>query len=131
MVDMGLGRTLLCTHMDPKKTLSITEARRRIFEIVEEVQKPDSYYTLTENGRPKAVILSVEEFESLWETIRTLGDVPDLEKKAKEAEKAYERGEYVTLEALLAQGGYVLADKAKHAYEAPRRRSSRRTKKNR
>ena len=27
-------------------------------EIAEEVQKPDKYYTLTENGRPKAVLMS-------------------------------------------------------------------------
>lgn len=115
--------------MDPKKIIPITEARRRIFGIVEEVQKPDTYYTLTEKGRPKAVILSAEDFESLWETITTLEDIPDLAQKAKDAEKAYAKGEYVTLEELLAKEGYVLADKGKQKYEAPRRRSPRRSKK--
>jgi antitoxin YefM len=114
--------------MDSKRTLSITEARKRIFEIIEDVQKPDTHYTLTEKGRPKAVILSVEEYESLWETIKTLEDTPDLAQKAKDAEKAYERGEYITLEELLAKEGYIFADKGKEKYEVPRRRSKKRTK---
>ena len=115
--------------MDSKRTISITEARKRIFEIIDEVQKPDTYYTLTEKGRPKAVILSVEEFESLWETIKTLEDIPDLVQRAEDSERAYERGEYVTLEELLAKEGYILADKGKQKYEVSRRRSQGRTKK--
>ena len=56
--------------MDPKRTLSITEARKRIFEIIDEVQKPDTHYTLTEKGRPKAEILSVEKFDSRYRGVR-------------------------------------------------------------
>lgn len=100
--------------MDSKRTLSITEARKRIFEIIEEVQKPDTYYTLTEKGRPKAVILSVEEFESLWETIATLEEIPDLGKSIEELERDIQSGEYKnypTLEEILAKEGFVVADK--------------------
>lgn len=31
-----------------KTTIPISEARKKIFKIAEEVQKPDNYYTLTE-----------------------------------------------------------------------------------
>lgn len=117
--------------MESKRTLPITEARKRIFEIIEEVQKPDTYYTLTEKGRPKAVILSVEEFESLWETIKTYEDFPDLTTDIEEAREEIRRGEYVMLEDLLAREGYVLADKGKQKYEVPRRHSKKRPKKNR
>lgn len=51
--------------MKIKNTLSVSEGRKKIFSIIEEVQKPDIYYTLTERGKPKAVILSVEKFEYL------------------------------------------------------------------
>lgn len=101
--------------MEPKRTIPITEARKRIFEIVQEVQKPDTYYTLTEKGRPKAVILSVEEFESLWETIETLQEIPDLGKDIEEVERDIQSGaykNYPTLEEILAKEGFVLADKA-------------------
>ena len=60
--------------MDAKNTMSISEARKRIFEIAEEVQKPDKYYTLTEKGKPKAVLMSAEEFDSIMETIEILSD---------------------------------------------------------
>jgi len=53
--------------MKTKTTLPITEARKNIFSIAEEVQKPDVYYTLTERGIPKAVVLSAERFELLVE----------------------------------------------------------------
>jgi prevent-host-death family protein len=105
--------------MDSKNTLSLTEARKRIFEICEAVQQPDTYYTLTENGKPKAVILSYEEFESILETIEVMGEMPELGKELKETREAVKRGEHknwTTLEELLAKQGFVLAEKAKKQY---------------
>ncbi len=117
--------------MDTKHTISISEARKRIFEIANEVQKPDTHYVLTENGKPKAVILSVEEFESLWETIEVLQEFPNLEKDIAEAEAEYKKGEYVTLEELLARQGYILADKGRQQYEVSHRHSKKNPKKTR
>lgn len=105
--------------MESKRTLSVTEARKRIFEIIEEVQKPDTYYILTEKGRPKAVILSVEEFESLRETIETLEEIPDLAKDIVEYERDRKTGadqSYITLEEILEKEGFVVADKIKERY---------------
>ncbi len=51
--------------MKIKNTLPISEARKNIFSIAKEVQHPSTYYTLTEKGRPRVVILSAEKFESL------------------------------------------------------------------
>jgi prevent-host-death family protein len=53
--------------MKTKTTLPITEARKKIFSIVQEVQKVHTSYTLTERGKPTAVILSAENYESLVE----------------------------------------------------------------
>lgn len=116
--------------MDAKRTLSISEARKRIFEIADEVQKPDTHYTLTENGRPKAVIMSAEEFESLRETIEVLQEFPDLKKDTDEAERDFMRGDYVTLDEILAKEGYVkeryvIADKGRQRYDASRRRTKK------
>ena len=105
--------------MNPKKTLSITEARKKIFEIAEDVQKPGVYYTLTENGKPKAVILSYEEYDSLMETLEVMEEMPELGKELKETREAVKRGEYknwTTLEELLAQQGFVLAEKSRKQY---------------
>lgn len=79
--------------MDSKTTISITEARKKIFDIAEEVQKPNKYYTLTEKGRPKVVLMSAEEFDSIMETMEILSD-PKIMANIKKAEEEFKRGEY-------------------------------------
>lgn len=83
--------------MSIKNTITITEARKKIFKIAEEVQTPSQYYFLTEKGRPKAVLMSAEEFESWAETLEVITDFPDLKKDIKVAEKEYKNGNYKTL----------------------------------
>jgi len=106
-------------HMNTKTTLSISEARRIIFKISDEVQKPGNYYTFTEKGRPKAVIMSAEEFDSWQETLEVRRDFPDLIKDIKKTDRAVKTGEYkkwATLEDVMAKYGYVIADKGKNKY---------------
>ncbi len=106
--------------MDTKTTLSISEARKKIFKIAEEVQMPNKVYTLTEKGRPKAVIMSAEEFESWRETLEVMREFPNLRKDTEETDKAIKSGEYknwITLDGLLKEYGYVLADKGKNKYD--------------
>lgn len=105
--------------MDIKTTISITEARNRIFEIAEEVQKPATYYTITENGKPKAVIMSAEEFESWAETLEVMQEFPDIKKDIEETDSAIKTGEYkkwASLDDIMVKYGYVLADKGKNKY---------------
>jgi prevent-host-death family protein len=85
--------------MNPKYTLPISEARKKIFEIAEEVQKPGRHYTLTEKGRPKAVILSMEQYDSLMEDMEILSD-PQAMARIQKAEEEFDRGEYVSLDEL-------------------------------
>jgi prevent-host-death family protein len=80
--------------MDSKTTLSITEARKKLFTLAENVQRPSLYYTLTEKGKAKAVLMSVEEFESWQETLEVMRDFPDLKKTIKEVEKDLKAGRY-------------------------------------
>jgi antitoxin YefM len=91
--------------MDTKKTISISEARRRIFEIADEVQKPDNYYTLTEKGIPKAVIMSAQGFDSIMETMDILSD-PNVLENIKIAEEELKKGEYRTWEELKKEIGF-------------------------
>ena len=94
-------------HMNTKTTLPISQARKKIFDIAKEVQKPDTYYTLTERGLPKAVIMSAEEFESWQETLEVIQDFPHLKKEIKISEREYKKGSYITLTEFLAKEGYV------------------------
>lgn len=51
--------------MKTKTILPITEARKNIFAIADDVQKNYPSFTLTQNGRPKAVILSYDRYDTL------------------------------------------------------------------
>ncbi len=107
--------------MNTKTTLPISEARKKIFKIAEEVQKPSNYYTLTENGRAKAVIMSADEFGSWQDTIEVMYEFPDIKKDIKETDRAVKSGEYknwTTLDELLAKEGFLIAGKKGKKYNA-------------
>jgi antitoxin YefM len=106
--------------MNSKTTISISEARKKIFDIAEEVQRPGNYYTFTENGKPKAVLMSAEEFESWEETLEVSRIFPDLDKDIKAVDRAVKSGEYKkwpTLADIMSNYGFVVADKSKKKYE--------------
>src|SRR3989344_7642142 len=101
-----------------KNTIPISEARKRIFAIAREVQVPNRVYTLTEKGRPKAVIMSAEEYESMVETMEVSRLFPDLDKDIAETRKAIRTGEYKkwpTLKDLERDWGFA-SEKPKRKY---------------
>ena len=107
--------------MSIKNIISITEARNNFFKITDQIQKNRVHFTLTENGKPKVVIMSVDEFDSWQETLEVTRDFPDLKKDIKETDKAIKSGEYknwTTLEQLLAREGFQVADKSLKKYGA-------------
>jgi antitoxin YefM len=58
------------------KTLPLTEARKDLSKIVDEVANVHEHITITRQGKPAAVVMSADEFESWQETIEILDD-PD------------------------------------------------------
>ncbi len=92
--------------MKNKKTLSISDARKNIYDIAEDVQKPGVFFTLTEKGVPKVVILSAEEFDNLMEDLEMMSD-PESLANIKKAEEEYARGEYIDWEDLKKELGLV------------------------
>jgi antitoxin YefM len=56
------------------KTLSLSEAKMKLSKLVETVSSTDEEVVITKNGRPAAVLVSPEEFESLQETAAIWAD---------------------------------------------------------
>lgn len=115
-------------------TISLSEARKKIFTIADEVQKADTYYVLTENGKAKMVMMSADEFASWLETMEIMAD-PDLVQEIKQAEKkiaAGKMGEFVSWEKVKKDLGYTLADKPKRRYASSylKQRGTKKSKKN-
>lgn len=79
------------------KFLSLTQARKDLFKLSEEVQHPSTYITLTLEGQPKVVMMSSEEFDSIMETMEILSD-PQALQNIREAEADFEKGNFVSWE---------------------------------
>ena len=54
--------------------IPITEAKSRLLDLVRDLQATEDIVAITKNGVPAAVLLSVERFEGLLETIDILSD---------------------------------------------------------
>ncbi|MEE9523459.1 MAG: type II toxin-antitoxin system Phd/YefM family antitoxin [Thermodesulfovibrionales bacterium] len=73
------------------KTLSLSEVKMKLSSLVDSVNSTDEEIMITKNGRPAAVIVSPEEFESWKETIAVQSDV-DLMKEIKRGLRSYRDG---------------------------------------
>lgn len=121
--------TSIQKRMDTKNTFTISEARRRIFEIAEKVQVPNTYVTLTESGKPKVVILSSEEFDSWMETLEVTKDFPELKKDIKQAKKEVKKKAIITLDAYYGKAPRSLKSKSTYAvYRCTSKKSSKRSR---
>lgn len=60
-------------------TESLRTVRDQFSEFVERVQREHERVTVTKNGRPAAVLVSVEDLESLEETLAILSDPAAME----------------------------------------------------
>ena len=56
------------------KTLSLSEAKMKLSELVESVRSTDEEVVITRNGRPAAVLVSPDEFDSWKETLAVKSD---------------------------------------------------------
>jgi prevent-host-death family protein len=56
------------------KIVPFSEARANLTELLDDVEDKQEHVLITRNGRPSAVVLSAEEYESLEETLEILQD---------------------------------------------------------
>jgi prevent-host-death family protein len=56
------------------KALSVSEAKMKLSRLIDTVNATDEEIVITKNGRPAAVLVSPEEFESLKETVAVRSD---------------------------------------------------------
>ena len=56
------------------KVLPLSDVKTRLSELVDSVERRDEAVTITRNGKPVAIIVSSDEYESWRETIEILRD---------------------------------------------------------
>ncbi|MBU8841571.1 type II toxin-antitoxin system Phd/YefM family antitoxin [Mycolicibacterium goodii] len=90
------------------RILPITEVKKKINEYVDAVSETRDQITITKNGSPAAVLVGVDEWESIQETLHWLAQ-PGIAESVAESE------------ADIAAGRTYGEDEIRAAYGAPRR----------
>ena len=82
------------------KTLSLSEAKMKLSELIERVQTTDTEVVITKNGRPAAVLVSPDEFDGWKETIKIKSDKELMAEIKKGISALKNRSKVYTLEEL-------------------------------
>lgn len=64
--------------------MTITEARKNLYALVDAARNPGMAVAITHNGTPKVVVMSYEEYEGWQETMEIMAD-PELSTALDEA----------------------------------------------
>ena len=83
------------------KTLSLSEAKMKLSSLVDAVEGTDEEIVITRNGRPAAVLVSPDEFES-WKETMAVRSQPELVAEVRKGLSAFKgkRARLYTLEEL-------------------------------
>jgi antitoxin YefM len=78
-------------------TMPLSEAKARLSEVADDVDRTHDRVHITRNGREYVVLISAEDLESLEATIELLGD-PAAMTRIRDADSALARGETTSAE---------------------------------
>ncbi len=76
--------------------ITISDARATLPDLVEKVNENLERVVITVNGKPKVVMVSMEELESLEETAEVLA-IPQIKKDIAKSRKQIAKGEFIPL----------------------------------
>lgn len=76
--------------------IAISDARANLPELIAKISKYLDRAIITVNGQPKAVVLSIEELESLEETAEVLA-IPNIKEDLEKSRKQIKNGQFVKL----------------------------------
>ena len=77
------------------QTIPLSEAKARLSELADEVNRTHERIQVTRNGRKHVVLISADDLASLEATLELLAD-PDAVARLREGEAAVERGDVTT-----------------------------------
>lgn len=90
--------------MMAQEHLALADVKNRLSEVVDQLEREHGRVVVTKHGRPAVVMLSVEDLESLEETLEIMSDQQLMDEiREGRAELAAGRGEVLTHEEVLAQ----------------------------
>ncbi len=104
------------------QTLPITKAREELPTLVNNANKRLDEYVITVNGSPAAILMSIDEYESLKETLAIMSD-SKLMKDITEAEEDIAAGRVHDLEDVKKELGFGNRDVQNTTYRKSKKRT--------
>lgn len=83
-------------------TIPLADAKARLSSVMDEVRDTHDRVVITRNGRPEVVMMSVDDLESIEETLAVLS-TPGLSEKLDDAAGEIEAGDYLTADEIAAK----------------------------
>lgn len=80
--------------------INATEAKKRLLELIRETDETFDRYCIIRNGVPKAVLMSIDDFDGWLETLEIMSS-PIAIKEIKQARKEIASGKGVPFERVL------------------------------
>ena len=80
-------------------TITLKELRPNLPQIVKDIDSKLERVTITKHGHPKIIMMSIDDYESLTETLNILSDKSGLERIKKSLKEAKE-GKTISLKLL-------------------------------
>jgi len=84
--------------------VSVTEAKNRLLDLIRRLKTKHEIVAITRDGVPTAVLLSMDQFEGLMETIEILAD-PRAMRSLRRSLKQAEAGRWVRHETVFGREG--------------------------
>lgn len=78
-------------------SFAISDARAKLPDLVTKINKNLDRAIITVNGQPKAVIVSIDELESLEETAEVLSSIAGIKKDIETSRKQIKKGDFTPL----------------------------------
>lgn len=82
-------------------TLPANEARANFYNLIEETANKLRSFIITHRGKPKAVVISIDELESWQETLDVLTENPNIVKDIAKSRKEFKEGKTISLDELI------------------------------
>lgn len=83
--------TTFMNQADLSATLPASTVKRRFLELLKQLDAEQSVVTITRNGVAAGVLMSVDEYETLLETLEVLGDGSTM-RQLQRARRSFARG---------------------------------------
>jgi len=88
------------------KTISIRELRPNMAAVMSNIREKFDRYIINRNGCPEAIMMSIDDYESLLETLEIQSN-KDLMLRVKKAKKEIRQGKTTSLDTLHKELGLV------------------------